>query len=143
MSTKACFLEDDIYHPLSSTHAAMSVCAYTDAHLQNLPRAPAAARMYKKWPRILFLLSQPQYGTDTRENWTTSQHTQPLRSPVIFRHLVRHTHARMHMHSLIMSTRITNNLSVDPKILLTYRSIKIAWLTVNLLNSGKSKNKHI
>lgn len=46
----------------------------------------------KKWPHIPFLLSQPQYETDTREDWTVSQHTQPLRSPITFSNLVRRTH---------------------------------------------------
>lgn len=110
----------------------------------SLPWAPAAARMYKKWPHIPFLLSQPQYGTDTREDWTVSQHTQPLRSPITLSHLVRHTHK----HARIMSATagfamrlITYPLIVVISVL--SRSINITGLTVSLQNSGKSKHKHM
>lgn len=71
------------------------------------------ARMYKKWPHIPFLLSQPQYETDTREDWTVSQHTQPLRSPITFSHLVRRTHKHMYYVRAAWFAARLNNLSVN------------------------------
>jgi len=81
-----------------SSHIRGPVCRH--AHICRVFPGPLQrARMYKKWPHIPFLLSQPQYETDTREDWTVSQHTQPLWSPITFSHLLRRTHKHAHIMS--------------------------------------------
>lgn len=125
-----------------SSHVRRPICRH--AYICRVFPGPLQrAKMYKKWPHIPFLLSQPQYGTDTREDWTVSQHTQPLRSPITFSHLVRHTQTcTYYVRDSWFSVRLITYLLIVV-ISVFNRSINIAGLTVSLQNSGKSKHKHI
>lgn len=86
---------------LSSHIAYVSPYAGTHTFAESSLGPCSGPGCIKKWPHIPFLLSQPQYETDTREDWTVSQHTQPLWSPITFSHLLRRTHKHAHIMSAV------------------------------------------